>query len=239
MSIVERIKATAQKQNLSLTQLEKQLGFGTRTIYKWDKNSPSVDKVLAVANFLNVSLSWLATGQPESRPDSIQALYDQLSPTDQQRIRHYMDICLADDSPLSPSASVPLRLAILGRTSSPRSASGFPLPFHYVTSSVQADFVLVCGDTDMEPVFYKEEQLFIQNSRQLASGEIGIFLHQNTLLCRQYLIQPSGTILLQAFSDSVPALAYDTSAGQTPQILGRVILTSQQADRRSISFFCL
>ena len=59
MKMVERIKAAAARQGFTLAQLERSLGFGARTIYKWDKNLPSVDKVLAVANFLQVSFSWL------------------------------------------------------------------------------------------------------------------------------------------------------------------------------------
>ena len=61
MSIVDRIKDAASRNGLTIPQIERELGFGNRTIYRWDKNSPSMDKVILVANLLNVSLSWLAT----------------------------------------------------------------------------------------------------------------------------------------------------------------------------------
>ena len=47
MSLVDRIKAAASEKGLTLAGIEKTLGFGNSTIRKWDKNSPSLDKVVA------------------------------------------------------------------------------------------------------------------------------------------------------------------------------------------------
>ena len=59
MSLVERIRTVAEKNELTLAKVERDLGFGNGTIRKWDSNSPSVDKVSAVANYLNVSVDYL------------------------------------------------------------------------------------------------------------------------------------------------------------------------------------
>lgn len=96
MTVVERIKAVASERGLSLSDIERQSGLTTRTIYKWDKNSPSVDKALAVANFLNVSLNWLFTGMDENHTEGHEFMvrYELLSPSDKEKIKIFMDISL-------------------------------------------------------------------------------------------------------------------------------------------------
>lgn len=105
MSIVDRIKYSATQNGTSIPQIERKLNFGNRTIYRWDKNSPSIDKVIAVANLLNVSLSWLATGTADDKTlnDSLdtQTLhfldnYKKLSDLDKTKIAYFMEICLID-----------------------------------------------------------------------------------------------------------------------------------------------
>lgn len=39
--------------------VEKELNFGNVTIRRWNINSPSVDKVLEVANYFNMSIEYL------------------------------------------------------------------------------------------------------------------------------------------------------------------------------------
>lgn len=109
MSIVERIKETISQRGLSMRELEKELGFGRAAIYKWDKNSPSVDKIVAVSNFLHISLSWLITGVYENAPDktinknvfdsdaiNLVNKYKKLSDLDKMKIDYFMEICLLD-----------------------------------------------------------------------------------------------------------------------------------------------
>ena len=63
MSIVERIKEKCKEKNTSMNALEKQLGFGNGSIRLWDKKTPGSDKVILVANYLDLSLDWLLTGK--------------------------------------------------------------------------------------------------------------------------------------------------------------------------------
>lgn len=77
MTMVDRIKALAKQQGIGLAELENKLGFGFHTIYKWDKSSPSANKLSDVANFLHCSMDYLYTG--EERPslsDEDQELLD-------------------------------------------------------------------------------------------------------------------------------------------------------------------
>lgn len=62
MSLVENIKLLCMKVGTSIPKLEKELGFGRGSVYNWDKNSPSIDKVQKVANYFKVSLDRVIYG---------------------------------------------------------------------------------------------------------------------------------------------------------------------------------
>ena len=50
------IKEYCAQLGISISQLEKELHFGTGTIGKWKQSFPSIEKVIAVAGFFHVSL---------------------------------------------------------------------------------------------------------------------------------------------------------------------------------------
>lgn len=92
MSLVNRIRLLAKQQGLSISALEKLCGFGNGTIRKWDEQSPSVDRIIKVANQLNLSLDKLLTDElsivedmPETKKDLIK-LFDFLDERDQEEI---------------------------------------------------------------------------------------------------------------------------------------------------------
>ena len=67
MGIVERITKVS---SVTISRLEKELNFGNGTIKRWDVNSPSIDKIVVVANYLNVSIDYLCTGK-EYKPAAV------------------------------------------------------------------------------------------------------------------------------------------------------------------------
>ncbi len=62
MAIVENIKLLCEENGLSIPKLEKSLGFSKGSVYNWDTNSPSIDKVQKVATYFNVSADDLIYG---------------------------------------------------------------------------------------------------------------------------------------------------------------------------------
>ena len=68
MSLYENIKTIAKSKGYSINRLEKELGFARSYISKFQTITPSMDKVQKIADFLEVSVEYLTTGQePESR----------------------------------------------------------------------------------------------------------------------------------------------------------------------------
>lgn len=63
MSLVKTIQDLCSSKNLTLIGLEREVGLGRGTIRNWDKNSPSIDKLQKVAEYFNVSIDSLISGE--------------------------------------------------------------------------------------------------------------------------------------------------------------------------------
>lgn len=73
MNVKDRIRTLAKSKGMSLPNLEAELGFGNGTIVKWDKSAPNVNKLIKVAEYLDVSLDYLVTGNDSLPIDTIAA----------------------------------------------------------------------------------------------------------------------------------------------------------------------
>lgn len=62
--MLDKIKALCKEKKTSISKLEKQLGFGNGVIGRWDKSVPSYERLAAVANALDVPVSYL-TGETD------------------------------------------------------------------------------------------------------------------------------------------------------------------------------
>ena len=65
--ILENIKKLCASRNISLSALEKTLGFGNSTIAKWANCSPTVEKLSLVADYFGVSIDSLLQKPGERR----------------------------------------------------------------------------------------------------------------------------------------------------------------------------
>ena len=59
MTLVEKIRALARQRDLSLPQLEQELGLGNGTISRWSSSSPNTEKLQKIADYFNVSMDYL------------------------------------------------------------------------------------------------------------------------------------------------------------------------------------
>ena len=50
--MVKKIKALCKQRKTTIKQMQSDLGFGAASVTRWDKNSPSIDKVQMVAAYL-------------------------------------------------------------------------------------------------------------------------------------------------------------------------------------------
>jgi len=59
MDLYEKIKELASQKNVSIRQVEENLGFANGTIRQWGRKNPGVNKVKDVAKYFNVSVDYL------------------------------------------------------------------------------------------------------------------------------------------------------------------------------------
>lgn len=91
-NIVENIQDLCKLRSVKLSNLEKELSFGRGSIYKWDKNSPSIDKVKKVADYFHVPLDQVlsmsddselyASGNDGQDEDFVNSLYSKYTQFD-------------------------------------------------------------------------------------------------------------------------------------------------------------
>lgn len=68
MGLYENVKEAAKSKGYSINRLEKELGFARSYIAKFKNITPSADKIQKIADFLEVSVEYLMTGeQPKSQ----------------------------------------------------------------------------------------------------------------------------------------------------------------------------
>lgn len=79
----DRIRTLAKTKGLSLPKLEAELGFGSGTIVKWEKASPSADKLQKVADYFDVSVDYLLGREPS---DETQEMLEYLHKNPEMRV---------------------------------------------------------------------------------------------------------------------------------------------------------
>lgn len=57
--MLSKIVELCKEKRMSIAELERQANLKQRTVYRWDESKPSVEKALAVANVLGVTVEEL------------------------------------------------------------------------------------------------------------------------------------------------------------------------------------
>lgn len=106
MTIVERIKMRCKEKGTSMNALEKELGFGNGSIRLWDKKEPGSQKVILVAERLDLSLDWLLTGKESGNLTlEEQQLIDYYRKADDRGKRSILRTAESESTELESSAS--------------------------------------------------------------------------------------------------------------------------------------
>ena len=77
-SLKENVRRIAKEKGIGIMKMESDLGFSEHYISKWDKYTPSIDKVVAVADYLGVSVDELV-GYTGDYNDDLKKLMDMAS----------------------------------------------------------------------------------------------------------------------------------------------------------------
>lgn len=257
MNIVDRIREAGKEQGFTLAEIERTLGFSNSSIRKWSQNSPSLDKVIAIAKLLGKSLDWLATGYiaPENIPFSkLSQDYERLSEAEKDKLNNYIEICLLKKTPhiytyepiIEPYPSMVAEtatpymtrsnklLAILGYVAAGKPIEGISIPLGYIASPVNdANYVLIAKGSSMEPVILDGEYIYVKNSQNLNYGDIGIFYIDGDVTCKMYCPQQD-VLILRSLNPNYEPFKYSLKNELHEfKIQGKVVLTAEQQQRLS------
>lgn len=67
MAIYDNVKEVCKEQGITVSELEEKLNFARSSIYKWNRHLPSVEKLRAVAEYLDRPMEYFleSTGRQE------------------------------------------------------------------------------------------------------------------------------------------------------------------------------
>lgn len=102
LTLVERIRALARQRDLSLPQLEVELGLGNGTISRWKTSSPNTDKLQKIADYFNVSMDYLLGRESYLTPRDEKDIDKILEQTKTQLLSQ--EGLMFDGDPASPEA---------------------------------------------------------------------------------------------------------------------------------------
>lgn len=74
MTLVERLQQLAKEKGTNFKQIEIKCGIGNGTMRRWDEKAPRIDKIKAVADYLNVSIDYLVYGSSSNATPKPSAL---------------------------------------------------------------------------------------------------------------------------------------------------------------------
>lgn len=190
MGIVDRIKQKIKAQSTTIAAVERELGLGNGTISKWDKQSPSCNNMLKLANYLNCTIDYLLTGKEKSSTS------EQLSADEQRLLTYYKKLSDIDKGVVIGRAE---QLAALAerQTEEPENTvfiECYSLPVSAGTGvdldgcemgmleveenplTLKANFALRVSGNSMEPVFKNGDVVLVTSQPSVDIGEIGIFI---------------------------------------------------------------
>jgi transcriptional regulator with XRE-family HTH domain len=93
--ILEKIKILCKTKNITISELERILGFGNGTIHRWDVNQPTIGKVLSVAKYFCVSTDYLLNTDeflPSQESRNFSKIYDALTENQKDLVKCYISI---------------------------------------------------------------------------------------------------------------------------------------------------
>ena len=76
MGMKERVQELCKKNSISVSELEKTLGFGNGYISKLGQSTPNTSKIKLIADYFNVSIDYIITGE-EKHPIPVPKMTDE------------------------------------------------------------------------------------------------------------------------------------------------------------------
>lgn len=93
-ALIDRIEGIIKEKGSNFKRVERECGLGNGTIKRWNEQSPRLDKLILVSEYLQVSLDYLVFGRSHSET------FEDEKPCDLERVKREQGL-ICDGSPLN------------------------------------------------------------------------------------------------------------------------------------------
>lgn len=94
MGIYENIKVICKDRHCSINKLEQDLGFARSSVMKFNQNSPSVNKIQQIADYLCVSTDEIINGKKDGHDFVLIEKSEMLTDSNKARLMAYLQALL-------------------------------------------------------------------------------------------------------------------------------------------------
>ncbi|EGQ1605640.1 TPA: helix-turn-helix domain-containing protein [Staphylococcus pseudintermedius] len=232
-SFKDRLKQIMSERKISQSELSRRTGIGRNSIsdYLNGKYEAKQDKVFELAKVLNVNEAWLMgfdISKNREIENSITSIYDKLTPPRQKRVLDFANEQLNEQNNkvlhINSHNVISEEVAVYGYASAGSGETlidGVEFTTQYNGHIPNHDFALQVNGDSMEPLFEDKEIIFIDKTKQINSGQIGIFVIDGEAYLKKVFINEEG-IRLVSLNSKYPDLFFDKN--NEIKVAGKVIL---------------
>ncbi|HEC2181402.1 TPA: helix-turn-helix domain-containing protein [Staphylococcus delphini] len=230
-SFSSNLERLMNKRDMSDSDLAALVDVNRTTVTRWRKGirSPKLDKLPEIANVFGVEpLDLISESNNQEVIAKINDVSSQLTPLRQKRVLDFATEQLDEQNNkvlhINSNNIVSEEVAVYGYASAGTGETlidGIKFTTQYNGHIPNHDFALQVKGDSMEPMFEDKEIIFIDKTKQINSGQIGIFIIDGESYLKKVFISDKG-IRLVSLNSKYPDLHFDSS--HDIKVAGKVIL---------------
>ncbi|BAS46686.1 phage repressor [Staphylococcus schleiferi] len=226
--IAKNIRRFLDDSNMSQKKLAELINIKPSTLsdYLNLRSNPSHGVIQRIADVFGVGKSDIDTTYKDE--NSITSIYDKLTPPRQKRVLDFANEQLNEQNNkvlhINSHNVISEEVAVYGYASAGTGETlidGVEFTTQYNGNIPNHDFALQVNGDSMEPLFEDKEIIFIDKTKQINSGQIGIFVIDGEAYLKKVFINEEG-IRLVSLNSKYPDLHFDSS--HDIKVAGKVIL---------------
>ncbi|EGQ3040394.1 S24 family peptidase [Staphylococcus pseudintermedius] len=226
--IAKNIRRFLDDSNMSQKKLAELINIKPSTLsdYLNLRSNPSHGVIQRIADVFGVGKSDIDTTYKDE--NSITSIYDKLTPPRQKRVLDFANEQLNEQNNkvlhINSHNVISEEVAVYGYASAGTGETlidGVEFTTQYNGHIPNHDFALQVNGDSMEPLFEDKEIIFVDKTKQINSGQIGIFVIDGEAYLKKVFINEEG-IRLVSLNSKYPDLFFDKN--HDIKVAGKVIL---------------
>lgn len=213
MTVYEQIEALCKENDMNIANLEAKLGFSNGSIgkYKLKGSMPSADRLQKIAEYFNVTMDYLMTGEGPRKPTP-----HNVYPIDVQQI------------------------PVLGKIAcgTPKYANEERESYVKAGTEIKADFCLIAsGDSMINARIKDGDIVFIRKQSIVENGDIAAVItsdEEEATLKRFYYYKDRATLILKAENPKYEDLIFQNEEMNSVHVLGKAVAFQSDFEKHEV-----